>query len=352
MKTSLVKPTLSMMILLGMLTPLLGQMRIIPHLTRPDGGFASLIILANTSHETQEYHLQGYTEEGMAIPLTVGSLEGNMTGEFAPDLLFGRNDVSHFTIATEDNVAVSIAYEVADGSASPAHVREADSVSYRWRIYPGNWGDIIDGLAAVNMGSTTGDFNIRQIDASGDVIEERVAFPAVPASAKRLYLFETDFTNQAGAYFEIFSDQELAVTALRFSRSPEGPAYFWENRATPLPHLQEAAPPAHPNVGKTATFTGPSTYGVSGQAVITDERTITLQNFNYNGQGPDVRLVLAQDGDYDTGFIISEKLSLGQPYNNVTLSFPLPQDRTLDDFNTISVWCVLFRQDFGSGEFE
>ncbi|CAM2067349.1 DM13 domain-containing protein [Sulfidibacter corallicola] len=64
--------------------------------------------------------------------------------------------------------------------------------------------------------------------------------------------------------------------------------------------------------------------GISGRAVIVDERTIRVGNFSYNGGGPDVRVYLGVGNDFVNGPIISDSLS-GTVFNNETLELTIPE---------------------------
>jgi hypothetical protein len=80
-------------------------------------------------------------------------------------------------------------------------------------------------------------------------------------------------------------------------------------------------------------------HGVSG--TITDDRTLTLTNFDYDGRGRDVRVLLAKDGDYRNGVLVGPQLLRpDEPYLNETLSITLPEGVSLSDFNSVSIWCV------------
>ncbi|CAM2005288.1 DM13 domain-containing protein [Acanthopleuribacter pedis] len=104
-------------------------------------------------------------------------------------------------------------------------------------------------------------------------------------------------------------------------------------------------------IGRVAELRESPTYGISGRAVIAGERLIRLENFSYNGGGPDVRVYLGQGNNFAAGPIISGTIS-GQVYNNDTLEFELPAGVTLDDFDSISIWCTLFSISFSEGTFE
>ena len=63
-----------------------------------------------------------------------------------------------------------------------------------------------------------------------------------------------------------------------------------------------------------------------------------------------VSIYAGLDGDYAGDFAISDN-QYGMPHTDETLTLTLPQSRTLDDLNGISVWCVKAKVDFGSGMF-
>jgi hypothetical protein len=48
---------------------------------------------------------------------------------------------------------------------------------------------------------------------------------------------------------------------------------------------------------------------------------------------------------------MSGVIGRSQPYQGETIEAKLPADKTLDDLDAISIWCVDFAVDFGSGEF-
>jgi mono/diheme cytochrome c family protein len=107
----------------------------------------------------------------------------------------------------------------------------------------------------------------------------------------------------------------------------------------------------HPKIGWYADL---ATYahGVKGRATMTDDCTITLSGFFYDGNGIDVRLYGAQGFRFASGFQVGAPLYRpGQPYVDVTMPMALPSGKTLDDLDSVSVWCVAAHHDFGSGMF-
>ena len=92
-------------------------------------------------------------------------------------------------------------------------------------------------------------------------------------------------------------------------------------------------------------------HDVSGTAEIIDDCTVVISSFSYDGTGIDVRVYGAQDGDYDNGYAMTDDLLQPGGYENVTLVAKLPEGRSMDELDGISVWCVDVGVDFGSGMF-
>lgn len=109
----------------------------------------------------------------------------------------------------------------------------------------------------------------------------------------------------------------------------------------------------HPKIGQVAeldTFA----HQVSGTAVIVDDCTIRLDDFVFDGQGIDVRFYSGLGGNYLNGFSMSENdLRRPEGYDgSETVYAQLPEGRTLDELDGISVWCVPVAQSFGDGLFQ
>lgn len=121
--------------------------------------------------------------------------------------------------------------------------------------------------------------------------------------------------------------------------------------------LDEMAPPItdcdadHPMVGSTAELTE-HFHGVAGTAVIIDNCTIEIQDFEFDGGGVDVHVVVADNPDFDDYDNLTENLRAADPYEGATLTIPLREGMSLDDVTHISVWCVPFSASFGDGAFE
>jgi len=109
-------------------------------------------------------------------------------------------------------------------------------------------------------------------------------------------------------------------------------------------------PATHPRVGWIAELSM-EFHGVGGTAEIVDDCTVVIHDFTYDGTGIDVRIYGARGGDYDSGYAMTDDLLKAGGYDGVELEALLPQGRTLDDLDGVSVWCVDVGVDFGSGLF-
>jgi hypothetical protein len=107
----------------------------------------------------------------------------------------------------------------------------------------------------------------------------------------------------------------------------------------------------HPSVGLSGEFSTLQ-HDVAGTATILDDCTIEIEGFTYDGNGVDTRFVIDLDDDFGDYTVISQELIPDGPYDDETITVPLPEGVTLEDVGAISVWCVPFEVDFGHATFE
>ena len=106
-----------------------------------------------------------------------------------------------------------------------------------------------------------------------------------------------------------------------------------------------------PKVGSTAELTGYQ-HGVGGTAVIVDDCTIEIRDFQFDGGGVDVHVVVADNPDFDDYENLTEDLRSSDPYEGVILTIPLREGMSIEDVSHISIWCIPFSANFGDGAFE
>ncbi len=107
----------------------------------------------------------------------------------------------------------------------------------------------------------------------------------------------------------------------------------------------------HPMVGYYGYFET-FAHNVTGRAEIVDDCTIKVTEFSYDGGGPDVYFYAAIDHQYAEAeaFPISQAIN-GMFFDNNEMILRLPNGKTFDDLNGISVWCVDFSANFGQVTF-
>lgn len=220
---------------------------IMTHLTRPGGGFSTQIIVQNQTSESQSFDLIPYTADGTALPAVTRSISRNQTLALSPETLLGQGDISHFKIKRSSRDVHLIAAYTPDGFGSPAHVLTTSQVGTSWLVSPGNWDEVFDGFAIVNLGGETTDVMIQQLAQNGtDQPSQRVACQPIltdlAPNAKGLFvlggpnsppLFDVDADTQ----FRLFSPMPLAVVPLRGSVPGSALNVLWPNGAFRLLHL-------------------------------------------------------------------------------------------------------------------
>jgi hypothetical protein len=102
----------------------------------------------------------------------------------------------------------------------------------------------------------------------------------------------------------------------------------------------------HPRVGATGELTTRN-HGVTGTVTVLDDCTLLIEDFHYDGGGLDVKLWSGEGGNFSAGVPLSRNLLRAGGYEAETLTLTLPDEVSLDDFDSISVWCVTVGVSFG-----
>ncbi len=207
--------------------------RIIPHLTRANGGFITKLLVENPSDVPQTFRFHGFDETGNPLPVLLNLLAPIPPKSVAfldmNNLFADVSQASHFTYDTRtlsngifgmevEPLEVSVIYEYVNGG-QPAQVSAAETKATRWRLFAGNWQAGFDGLAVVNLGNAATDVWVHQYDFEGNLLQSEPLAEGLARFAKALYVLGSTggsaFTPREDAYYEIEADQNLALTALR-----------------------------------------------------------------------------------------------------------------------------------------
>ncbi len=211
------------------------QTRMIPHVTRAGGSFTTEVIVSNLDAQSREFRLMATTDGGSQVAFS-GTIAGNVSSFYTLSQLFQRDDISYLAIDSDEDVELSVAY-AAVGNGSPAHVGEASIQTDHWRLFPGNWDNVFDGIAFVNMGSIPSSVLITQFDAMGvERMTVQAAAALMPAQKGLFVLGDAGFFSESAigkSYFEVIATQPLAVVALRGSYPGSSVNFLWQNPALP-----------------------------------------------------------------------------------------------------------------------
>lgn len=202
--------------------------RLVPHITKTSGGFNTGLLVANTGPEPASYTISVYHASGAAAGDISGQLEGNQTSTYQAET-FNLPEGGYLSIFSEEGVTATATYQSVGENSGPAHVGEAATASSAWRIYPGNEAITWDGVALVNTGSSPAQIVAILKNEANDTLET-ITLDSANAGQKILTLL-TGLFSQTGNYYEIRSNQPLALTALRGTWSSE---FLWENKALPI----------------------------------------------------------------------------------------------------------------------
>ena len=106
----------------------------------------------------------------------------------------------------------------------------------------------------------------------------------------------------------------------------------------------------HPAVGRSAPLVGLA-HAVEGTVTVLDDCTLEVSGFGYDGGGPAVYFFGGSGRDYVNRAIPLGPALNGRLYADDTLRLTLPEGRTFDDVDSLSVWCFEFRANFGDAFF-
>lgn len=217
---------------LFLFVPLMAQQNIVPHVTRQNGGFVTHIILENQSVVDQSVTLQPYAESGAALTPRNVNLNANASRSISVQDVFSADAllVSHFT-HDNDAVRAYVTYQSSQEPSTPAHVAQSEAQASRYSLFVGDWSVVFDGIAVVNTGDEAVDVWVAQRRLDGTVVKAVRAIQDLEPMAKGLYVIGapegSDFEAMEDAYFDVYADQKLAVTALRGTPPTADVGYLW-----------------------------------------------------------------------------------------------------------------------------
>lgn len=138
-------------------------------------------------------------------------------------------------------------------------------------------------------------------------------------------------------------DEQVIDASLETEQAPAWPA---ETAASSQP-AAAGCDFSHPSVGATGELIT-RFHEVAGLVTVLDDCTLLIEDFQFDGNGLDVRLYGAKAGNFSGGLVLSAGLyNWPVGYAGETLEVTLPTGVTLDDFDSVSIWCVTAGVSFG-----
>ena len=225
-----------------------GQTILVAHLPG-DSIFAGTIVVENLLDRERAIVLSAYDANGtkMAEPKLV--LAANERRLMTPAEVFGSDTVSYFQVTpgrleeqaegevdSLTGIRAGVEFQFRENADSRTYVAGTPSPTKHWRVFTGNWNEIFDGvalLASKICGETV--VELSHFDREGHLLATLGMNLPGSVFAKGLLDLSAVFQPSPGSYVDITSNNPLAVTALRGSRSGgAGAPYLVTNAAMPI----------------------------------------------------------------------------------------------------------------------
>jgi len=193
------------------------DLRLLPHVPSPDGGFKAKLILNNASSLPKTIVLSCYAKSGLFLEHVVVPLEPSELKKVPVDNLL-PSETSHVVVQGSSRVCASIAYESTVGEPVNSLVTEIGSQKGEVRIVPSvpaGGKEFWEGAAVVSTGDKSGLLMV-------DLIIDGIKGPPgqaweIQPFEKRIFMFSDLFPDSASfenVYFKISSDQPFSVMGL------------------------------------------------------------------------------------------------------------------------------------------
>ena len=117
-----------------------------------------------------------------------------------------------------------------------------------------------------------------------------------------------------------------------------------------IPATAQDCGTTHAKVGWQAKLASHS-HGTSGTVKIVDDCTLQVDNFNFDGKGLNVVVVVADNPKFKNRVRLSDDIHGKGAYKNASLTVKLKPGMSLDNFDYVSIWCTVFGANFADGKF-
>jgi endo-1,4-beta-xylanase len=219
-------------------TTLFAQTRYLPHITRSGGGFATTINLVHSGSSEGSVSFRCFDAAGTLLSSVNRSLQPGQFLQESAATLFGSSSVAWAELEGDADILVSAAYQAVQGRGSAAHVATTNEISHSFQLHSGNWSEVFDGLALVNVDLQATAVYLDHHDQTGGLLKRVTLTEALQPRQKLLYVLGdpsgSPFTPAANSHFVLRAEQNLVVTALRGTTLGSSVGFLWENQAPAL----------------------------------------------------------------------------------------------------------------------
>ncbi len=212
--------------------------RWLTHITPPTAAFSSTLFFTNLASSSATLTLRPYDSSGNVGSSKQVTITGSSFQSMKATDLFAGANVSHCKIEGPNTCVATIGYKIAQGAGATAHVNETqattDASSQNFILYQGEWDTIFDGMAIVNLGSSSAEIAGYQFDAQGNQSFAQQVHPSLAPNAKHLLVFDSFFPNAANKQIYLTSSQPAMVIFLRGTPPGVSPGYLYQTVPVPL----------------------------------------------------------------------------------------------------------------------
>ncbi len=191
---------------------------------------------------------------------------------------------------------------------------------------------------------------LQSLDSDSN-LDNGIQLPEMDAAALTSQLGELSGADFSSAEFDVIAANFLAISGAGNGELIDAEAAQTHLEATlqtyGLGDTSRSCTKTHSLVGASAAFSM-LFHDVAGNAEVLDDCTIEITNFFYDGLGPQVYFYAAKARNYSgsDAIILGERLN-GTVFSNDVIRLKLPEGTTLDDIDSISVWCAEVGINFG-----
>jgi len=187
---------------------------VLPHFAADKTKFETHIMVENRTDTDKLFAIRAKTQDGAFVALTNLELAAGERRYLDMEDI-GGTEASHAMIDGAQGILAGVLYIPVQNRDNRIFIEGIERYSKRWRVYPNNWKDTFDGLVIVNPACFSSNVEISLFDSNGTLIDKLTKERNLSSESKWVLNPADHFEYQPGAYFEINSDNAVAVMSLK-----------------------------------------------------------------------------------------------------------------------------------------